>query len=220
MVGDVHGCFHTLERALEELIFTPRHDRLFAVGDLVNRGPNSHLALSWLTERITCSVLGNHEMALLGSLRRRRMGLRSKVPNAWHGRIPDDEVAGWIAALAKLPIMATVETPRGAVGIIHAEPLAKDWNENLRRTQASDPETIEVAVFGRDDTGANERERRGTRVGAIADLVHGHWPVERVTHLSNRWNLDTGAGFEAMNQLSIARIDEDPVRTWTFEVKE
>ena len=41
VVGDVHGCFRTLERALTELQFDPTRDRLFGVGDLVARGPHS-----------------------------------------------------------------------------------------------------------------------------------------------------------------------------------
>ena len=41
VVGDVHGCFRTLEHALGALTFDPNLDRLFGVGDLVNRGPHS-----------------------------------------------------------------------------------------------------------------------------------------------------------------------------------
>ena len=37
VVGDVHGCFRTLTRAMDALDFDPERDRLFAVGDLVNR---------------------------------------------------------------------------------------------------------------------------------------------------------------------------------------
>ena len=37
VAGDVHGCFRTLERAMEAVDFNPERDRLFAVGDLVNR---------------------------------------------------------------------------------------------------------------------------------------------------------------------------------------
>ena len=41
VVGDVHGCFRTLARALSQLEFDPSCDRLFGVGDLVDRGPHS-----------------------------------------------------------------------------------------------------------------------------------------------------------------------------------
>ena len=65
VVGDVHGCFRTLERALAELDFDPGRDRLFGVGDLVNRGPHSVAALEWLERRFEAVALGNHNRAVL-----------------------------------------------------------------------------------------------------------------------------------------------------------
>lgn len=41
-VGDIHGCFSKLEAALRRVGFIPEKDRLFSVGDLVDRGPESH----------------------------------------------------------------------------------------------------------------------------------------------------------------------------------
>ena len=58
VVGDVHGCFRTLERALSVIAFDPNLDRLFGVGDLVNRGPHSEEALGWLEQRFDAVVLG------------------------------------------------------------------------------------------------------------------------------------------------------------------
>ena len=50
VVGDVHGCFHTLRQALIDTGFEHGRDRLFSVGDLINRGPNSIEALEWLDD--------------------------------------------------------------------------------------------------------------------------------------------------------------------------
>jgi bis(5'-nucleosyl)-tetraphosphatase (symmetrical) len=66
-IGDIQGCMASLERLLSLFDFSPASDRLWLVGDLVNRGPRSLDVLRWAYEHddiITC-VLGNHDIHLL-----------------------------------------------------------------------------------------------------------------------------------------------------------
>ncbi len=66
-VGDLQGCLTPLECLLERVAFDPARDRLWLVGDLVNRGPQSLETLRFLyamRDSLTC-VLGNHDLHLL-----------------------------------------------------------------------------------------------------------------------------------------------------------
>ena len=60
-VGDIHGAFAALQRALNAIGFDEQKDRLFSVGDLVDRGPESHQVLSWLNQPWFHAVSGNHD---------------------------------------------------------------------------------------------------------------------------------------------------------------
>ena len=69
VIGDLHGHFPTLEHALKALDFDAGADRLFSVGDLIDRGLESARAVEWIESgRITAAVRGNHEQMMAAAL--------------------------------------------------------------------------------------------------------------------------------------------------------
>jgi len=65
VVGDLHGCFDLLERLMAHVNFDKSCDRLFSVGDLIDRGPSSLNCLELLAEPWFYAVQGNHELMML-----------------------------------------------------------------------------------------------------------------------------------------------------------
>jgi len=60
IIGDIHGCYHELQLLLEK--FNPNEsDRIFSVGDVINRGPESKKCIELLKEMDVKTVMGNHE---------------------------------------------------------------------------------------------------------------------------------------------------------------
>jgi len=64
-VGDIQGCLAPLESLLEATGFQPGIDVLHPLGDMVNKGPDSHGVLRLLIELDAKPVIGNHDLKWL-----------------------------------------------------------------------------------------------------------------------------------------------------------
>jgi bis(5'-nucleosyl)-tetraphosphatase (symmetrical) len=103
VIGDIQGCFHSLQLLLQKIQFNESQDRLWLTGDLVNRGPRSLEVLRWaksMGERLI-TVLGNHDLHLLG----RFWGIYpSKVRDTLDGILAAPDVEDLISWLQQRPL--------------------------------------------------------------------------------------------------------------------
>lgn len=195
VVGDIHGEFFLLERKLRELGFDKKRDRLFSVGDNIDRGPRSDEAVDYLMkEPWFFSVKGNHEQMLIDSVK----GLKNAQGNhfcnggAWFYGISSIEQQCIASLFDDLPIAIEVETDKGLVGIIHAEVPWDDWAV-FKELYPQRQETFDAIALWKRTRIDYKKEHFVENISAV---YSGHSYVENYTVLGNVHCLDTGACFE------------------------
>ncbi len=140
-IGDVQGCSDALRRLIDRIAFDPRTDRLWFVGDLVNRGPDSAGVLRYVkalgaSARI---VLGNHDLYLLAAAEQ-VVGLRSK--DKVHDVLDAPDRAELTAWLRQQPI----HVRDGSFFMVHAG-LLPQWTLEDADALAGE---VETALHGDD----------------------------------------------------------------------
>lgn len=135
VIGDLHGAYPLFEGLLNHLNFDKSKDRMFSVGDLCDRGPESLKCLELLHEPWFHAVLANHEQMLLHAFEGGPLGRYwaynggawgIEALNTWKSRrIPTDDehrVFDLLEPISELPYLITVNLTNGKkVHILHAE---------------------------------------------------------------------------------------------------
>ncbi|HSN20045.1 MAG TPA: symmetrical bis(5'-nucleosyl)-tetraphosphatase [Usitatibacter sp.] len=147
-IGDLQGCFEPLERLLSRIGFDRARDRLWFVGDLVNRGPDSLACLRFVRGlgEAAVVVLGNHDIHLLcvaeGVEPARKRDTLAPILGAPDRR----ELLEWLRAR---PLMHA----EGGFALVHAG-LLPQWTVADARSLASE---VEAALRGPDHRGFLDR---------------------------------------------------------------
>jgi len=193
VVGDIHGCFRRLEAELANLGFDPDRDRLFSVGDLVDRGPESELATDWLAKPWFHAVRGNHEqMAIDCANGDIDTGCYRANGGAWFLALTAREQ--WLIADAfdALPIAIEVEVPAGLVGIVHADCPFASWSDLATELRGKRAERLtDVCIWDR----SRSINKDMSGVMDVHAMYVGHTPMQQPIALGNVHYIDTGAVF-------------------------
>jgi bis(5'-nucleosyl)-tetraphosphatase (symmetrical) len=154
LIGDLQGCCDALERLLQRLDFSPSRDRLWLLGDLVNRGPASLGTLRRLMalEGAATCLLGNHDLHLLAVAHgARRPGRGDTVDDIltatdrgalidWlrHQRLAVFE-AGWLMVHAGVPPQWTRDDTLALAGEVETVLRGPDLPDFLSAMYGNEP---------------------------------------------------------------------------------
>ncbi|TAL65669.1 MAG: metallophosphoesterase [Burkholderiaceae bacterium] len=201
VIGDVHGAFDSVWQAMVAAGFHRGFDRLFSVGDLIDRGPGSARAAQFLSQPYVHAIQGNHEANLLELYRdyedpEQGLATLARIDfngMGWLANVSAAERFEVVQAIARLPLAIEVQTPRGPVGLIHAEvPSHMDWPTFVAALEGGDPEIEDSCLTGR------ERIKSGDTSGVpgIGRIFAGHsTSFQGAVQLGNVYMIDTGAVF-------------------------
>jgi bis(5'-nucleosyl)-tetraphosphatase (symmetrical) len=123
-IGDIQGCFDELLKLLELINFNDKHDQLWFVGDLVNRGEKSLETLRFVKSlgENAITVLGNHDIHLLASVCfPERIKKKDTMQAIYHAE-DRDELLTW---LRQQPLFHYDDTLK--MGLLHAG-LPPQWD--------------------------------------------------------------------------------------------
>lgn len=204
VVGDIHGCFYMLEPLLARIGFDTSRDRLFSVGDLIDRGPDSERAVEFLDQPWFHAIRGNHEQMLLDAVsgKRRAHDLWHINGGQWFDALDDVDRRRVAERIAELPHAIEVKLADDQIAVlVHADIPDRHWSK-LRKalTRSSPPKALAHSLLWLRDRSGEVLRRHGGRwpehpvgVEGVDLIVFGHTPMPApIASANTRW-LDTGA---------------------------
>lgn len=238
VAGDLHGQRALLERILDAVAFDTRADRLIAIGDLIDRGPDSLWMLEQAEAPWMIPIAGNHEAMLLDATADEAAArLWAMNGGEWGLRLPSSKLRAAAAFVAGFPLTVEVTLSDGRrLGFLHGEvPVGETWN-GLKEGLLAPAFGLgnhcrEAVLWGRTRIAADIRVRqmptpRGQRVQQVSQTwaaIQAITGIDRVyaghTVLSprvprgrgNTMFLETGA-YESKGRLTLVEICAD--RYW------
>lgn len=193
IVGDIHGCFSKLSSHLDSIGFNRGIDRLFSVGDLVDRGPECELVLQWLDFPWFHPVKGNHDDYVC---RYDTCDIGNWLINGgiWFQALTQYEQKHFQDYFMTLPIAIELETSQGNIGILHADCVFSDWNDlinELNNPQSNKrfKEVSNSCMWSRKRY--ENRMFEQSNVSGIRAVICGHTPIEKPEWVGNVFHIDT-----------------------------
>lgn len=184
-IGDVHGCADEFEELLTKLKLKPE-DRLIQVGDLVNRGPDSHRVIELARKYQVEAIIGNHELRLLTARKKNKPSLLNQYDQTTVEQLTADDWE-YLKAMPKFLYDAQIDTVIVHGGFLPNKPWQTQSSDLITKIQVIDKKG---KAAKRSDT--PEAAPWADSWGGSPFVVYGHTPRPRVFERKGSIGIDTG----------------------------
>ncbi|MBO9492200.1 metallophosphoesterase [Endozoicomonas sp. G2_1] len=204
VVGDIHGHYDLLLAQLERLKFNHKIDRLFALGDLINRGPRSLDCLNLLLKPWFFSVIGNHEAYFKQCVNQGfDKQLFYKMGGQWIDDVTYPDGLTKLAALVhyRMPLAIEISIQGYNIGLIHAQ-SPDDWEDIHNKNFLDDCESD--CLWSLDKFNRSQDETKSVK--NIDMVVHGHANCDQIVVKANQAWIDTVRVTDKLTILSLSEL--------------
>ena len=220
VVGDIHGMFTSLQGLLEQVSFDESKDRLFSVGDLVDRGPESILSIDWLAKPWFTACRGNHEQFALDAGDQEQYELWvNHNGGEWWLDVEEADRQRFVEAFAQMPLAIEVETQAGRIGIVHADvPREHSWESFMALLKSGNENATFFAMWSRNRIASVENAEPVK--GEVERIYCGHTPTRDVIQVHNVYYIDTGAVYysDGYEEARLSMVEIQPTPHQVFKV--
>lgn len=188
-VGDIHGEYELLLSTLSQCEFNFECDRLFSVGDIIDRGPDSIACLELLQKPWFFAVRGNHEEMLLADENSELARVHRNVGGEWFYQCSEQEKLRLKTLVeSNCSVALTIESKFGNIGLCHAN-TPMDWSD-LQHAQLDNIELLQHCIWSKQQY-QQVKQGRLFKIKGVEFVVHGHVNCTSVTTNLNQLWIDT-----------------------------
>ncbi len=195
-IGDIHGEWDKVIALMDEVNFDPAKDRMFSVGDLVDRGPQSKDVLNWLQQPWFYAVLGNHELITIEAAHNLTLAVQKMHcinGGDWFYELTPRQQQDIATRFMAMPLAIEVQMSDKLCGLVHAEPIGLDWAKmrfSMQHKNTTQNE-VNVLLWARDRV----RDMDPEPIENIDVVFVGHTPTKVPLWRGNVYYIDQGACF-------------------------
>lgn len=188
IVGDIQGC-HSEFKSLLKIIDPNKENKLFCVGDLVNRGPESEKVVDYIIANKIKSVLGNHDLHMMAMM----LGVH-KIKNKNHTLqkvLNKNKKIEIIEYFLKFPFVKVLRVEGKNSLVVHAG-ILPTWglneilsaNEELTESLKKDPEKFLTDMYSDRRLAISKSTNKRNRLRYLVNVF------TRIRFLSQKNKLD------------------------------